>query len=366
MKILIDIGHPAHVHYFKNFISRIRDNGHEVVITARDKEVTHQLLKEYKLEYFSRGKGKNSALGKIAYMFHANWFLYRIAKEFKPDYFLSFVSPYAAQVAWLMRKPHIAFDDTEHANMARNFYLPFTKVVFTPFCFQKRLGSKQIYFKGFMELFYLHPDNFQPDLSIYNLLKIPDNQPYILFRFVSWKANHDIGQSGLDLETKRAIIDSVKDKYRVFISAEGDLPPDMEEYRIKIPPGRMHDVLSQARLFIGEGATMASECAMLGTPAIYVNSLELGYMHEQEKLGLIYGFRSSSGVLEKVKILLSNPHFLSETRIKRDLMLKDMINPTELLLRVFDGFSQGLLEIDDIQDYLSITPNRQFVKYETV
>lgn len=353
MRIFIDIGHPAHVHYFKNFIRIMRSKGHEIFLSARDKEVTHQLLKEYNLTYFSRGKGKNSALGKIMYMFQANWALYKKAIRFKPDCFLSFVSPYAAQVSWLLNKPHIAFDDTEHANTARKFYLPFSKMVFTPFCFQKDLGFKQLSFMAFMELFYLHPSNYKPDLSIYETLKIAKNQPYVLFRFVSWKANHDIGQSGLDLETKRAIIASVKEKYQVFISAEGELPLDMEQYRIKIQPSRMHDALSQAQLFIGEGATMASECAMLGTPAIYVNSLELGYMIEEEKRGLIYGFRNSEGVLQKAKMLLENPNLSFETKTKRDLMIKEMINPTEMLVQAFEQFSQGKFEIGEIQNLIN-------------
>ncbi|MGA2408340.1 MAG: hypothetical protein ABSF81_16535 [Bacteroidales bacterium] len=37
--------------------------------------------------------------------------------------------------------------------------------------------------------------------------------------------------------------------------------------------------------------TMASECAMLGTPAIYVNSLDAGTLREQDdKYQLIHGF----------------------------------------------------------------------------
>jgi hypothetical protein len=39
MKILIDIGHPAHVHFFKNAIRELEGRGHEVKVTARDKEV---------------------------------------------------------------------------------------------------------------------------------------------------------------------------------------------------------------------------------------------------------------------------------------------------------------------------------------
>ena len=39
MKILIDINHPAHVHYFKNFIKIMEKKGHEFLIISRNKEI---------------------------------------------------------------------------------------------------------------------------------------------------------------------------------------------------------------------------------------------------------------------------------------------------------------------------------------
>ncbi len=39
MKILIDMGHPAHVHSFRNAIRELEKRGHSVKVTARDKDV---------------------------------------------------------------------------------------------------------------------------------------------------------------------------------------------------------------------------------------------------------------------------------------------------------------------------------------
>ena len=47
MKILFDLGHPAHVHYFKNLIKLLEKNGNKVLIIAREKDVTQNLLKHY-------------------------------------------------------------------------------------------------------------------------------------------------------------------------------------------------------------------------------------------------------------------------------------------------------------------------------
>ena len=63
MKIFIDIGHPAHVHYFKNLVYNLKKSGHDLFITAREKDVTHQLLDNYNIPYTSRGKGKSSLVG---------------------------------------------------------------------------------------------------------------------------------------------------------------------------------------------------------------------------------------------------------------------------------------------------------------
>ena len=45
---------------------------------------------------------------------------------------------------------------------------------------------------------------------------------------------------------------------------------------------------------------MTSERVVLGTYAIYVNSLSTGLLEDhKQKYGLIYGFRNSNGVVEK-------------------------------------------------------------------
>ena len=143
MRILIDIGHPAHVHYFKNFIKIMEGKGHEFLITARDKEITHDLLKFYKINYISRGKGKGNLFGKIIYAFKADHTIYKLSKKWKPDVFLSFGSPYAAHVSKILGKPHIALTDTEHAFLGLLAFVPFTKVILTPDCFKKDLGKNK-------------------------------------------------------------------------------------------------------------------------------------------------------------------------------------------------------------------------------
>jgi hypothetical protein len=44
MKILVDINHPAHVHFFKNFIWEMEERGNLILITCSKKDVAIPLL----------------------------------------------------------------------------------------------------------------------------------------------------------------------------------------------------------------------------------------------------------------------------------------------------------------------------------
>ena len=94
----------------------------------------------------------------------------------------------------------------------------------------------------------------------------------------------------------------------------------------------MHDVLAHATLFIGESATMASEGALLGTNAVYINSLPLmGYLKLEQEAGLLKHFKSSEGVVNYIKEIVEDPNLKSSAKIKSDKMQNDFINPTKFL-----------------------------------
>ena len=73
MRIVVDIGHPAHVQYFKHFIKEMTDNGHEIMCFARERYPIQELLKAYSVEAINRGRGSNSLYGKALNFFRVNW-----------------------------------------------------------------------------------------------------------------------------------------------------------------------------------------------------------------------------------------------------------------------------------------------------
>ena len=353
MKILIDIGHPAHFHYFRNLYKILIKKGHKVCVTAKSKDISLKLLNNFSIPYNCTGENKKTIIGKFLSIIESDYIILKISLKFKPDLFVSFFSLSASHVGTLFNKPVIAFADTEHAKLSIITTAPFTDVILTPSCFNKYLGNKQIRFNGYMELCYLHPNYFTPNPSILDLLQLKKNEKYVIMRFVSWNAIHDVGHLGLSLEMKHKTVKELSKYAKVFISSEGELPDDLKKYQIKIPPEKMHDALAFATLFLGEGSTMASECAMLGTPAIYVNSLSAGTLEEQEEYGLIFGFRNSNGVLEKATELLNNRNLnLNKTwQERRYKMLSEKIDVTPFMIWFIENYPNSVKIMKKNPDY---------------
>jgi len=340
MKILIDIGHPAHVHVFKHFAFEMQKKGHEFIFTCREKEFEIELLKAYNLKYISFGKKYKSISGKILGLLVFNFKMLITALKFKPDVFMSVGSMYAAQVSSLLGKPHFAFEDTGNMEQIR-LYLPFTQVVFSPYEIPEDLGKKQIRYHAYHELAYLNPKYFMPNKSIYKYLNINEDRKFAILRFVSWDATHDVGQGGFTANQKDEIVTYLSSKYQLFISSEADVPENYEKYLFKIPPDKIHHAMAYADIVIGEGATMASEAGVLGTPSIYVNSLRRCYNEDQEKYGLVFNFQSGEGVLDKIKELEKIKNKKKIFQERKEKLLKEKIDITLFLIWFIENYPES-------------------------
>jgi len=341
MRILIDIGHPAHVHLFKHFAWQMKNRGHILFFTCRDKEFERSLLEYYGFKYVSFGNKYLSKIGKlwglvefdIKEIFHG--------AKFKPDIFLSHGSTYAAHAAFLLRKRHIAFEDTGNWEQVK-LYMPFTSTVLTSVSFEKDYGSKQIRYSGHHELAYLHPNRFKPDTKFKKKLKLKSDEKFVLLRFVSWKATHDYGQKGLSDLSKKTLIDMLSRHYKVFISSESNLPSEYENLKVTFSPHEMHDALYHADLFIGEGTTMAMEAAILGTPSIYINSLQYNNINDMASYGLVYKFEHEEGLFDKIKYLMNNQDIKLQHQNYNKKMLMDKIDVTAFLIWFVENYPDSI------------------------
>jgi len=352
MRILIDIGHPGQVHFIKNMARNLQKKGHEILITISDKEMALDLLDAYGLPYKKVG-----AKGNLLYHLLESPIkilrLYRIARRFNPDILCGPGNPFFTLVGKMRGKPAIVFDDTELNPMVNipTFFL--ATVVCTPSCFKKDLGKKQVRYNGYHELAYLHPNYFTPDPSVLSELGLSETDKYIVIRFVSWSAPHDIGRHGFDLQAKRKLIKELEKYAKVFISSESPLPDEFEKYRVTTAPEKIHDLLHYATMYVGEGGTMATEAAVLGTPSIYISSLvgTMGnFIELEQKYGLLFAFSNQNKGVEKATELIRKPGLKEEWKRRRQQLLKDKRDVTEFMVWFVENYPESFNKVTSIWD----------------
>ena len=334
--MLIEILHPAHVHFFKSAIKQWIDNpGDEVLVLSRKKDVANELLEAYDIPYLSISAIGSSKASLLTEMITRDWRMLREARKFRPDVLIGIMGVTIVQVAKIIGKPALVFYDTENATITNRFVYPLAHAVCTPDCYAAEVNGRHVTYPSYHELAYLHPNRFTPDPDVVLRAGIDPSSPYFILRFVSWQASHDVGERGLSLPLKMRLVDLLEARGRVLISSEGPLPPELEQYRFRAPPHEMHHFLAHAHLLIGESATMASEAAVLGVPALYIADTGRGYTDELERrYGLVSNITlaEAEGALEKVRVMLESPDLRAQSMERRASMLRDKIDATTWLM----------------------------------
>lgn len=339
MNVLIDINHPGQVRLFAPFARRVMESGGRVLCTARDKDVTLHLLAVSDLPYVICSKRGKKKLGLILELFYKTLNIIREAKKFLPDVIISLGSAPAAWAATYLHLPHIALEDTEHSTGQIALYLPFTSFVLTPRAFQRNFGKKQIRYNGYHELAYLHPKYFQPDAAVIKHLGLCPDTPYSVLRLVSWQASHDIGKHGLKAYEQQELIKTLAKYGPVVLTSEAALPSAIQKLCIIPPSEDICHILAFSRLYVGEGATMASEAAVLGVPAVYINPLSAGTLKEQEKYGLLFQVQDFSKIMSLCQKLMTEDK--GKYKLLRTAMLEGMEDVTDILWKIASKAIRG-------------------------
>ena len=345
MRILVDITHPMHVHFFRHAIDRWRAEGHEVRITSRDKDVTLALLDEFGLAHTQIGKHARRGIAGLGIeLIERAWGLGRIVRDFRPHVATAEAGTFIVYGCRPYRVPVVVFSDTEHANVSNSITYPLAKAVITPRAYQKSVGAKHIRYDGYQQLAYTHPSVFTPDPDVLAAENLALDEPFSIVRLVSWQASHDVGDYGV--KNLREVIQTLADYGRVILSSESDLPADLQHYALRGPRKNMLHLQAFAQLFVGESATMASECAMLGTPAIFLSTSRRGYIDEQQnRYEMVFSFNDPHtgqyDALAKARDLLADPATPDLWQAKREQMLSELIDVTDYITRVVLDYARS-------------------------
>ena len=344
MRILFDITHPAHVHFFRNPIRILVDSGHTVKVTSRDKDCTLQLLDRFDISHECLSEQNSGGiLGMANELISRDTKLFGAAREFRPDVLAAIGGIWAAQVGWLLRKPSVVFYDTETARLQNALTYPFATRIVVPQCYRGKLPErKAIRYRGYHELSYLHPEYFTPSRKIALENGMDPDADTFLIRLVSWKASHDVGLKGWSHEVLNAVVENLISRGQVIISAEGGLPDHLKSLRYTGDPAQIHHLMAYCRASVGESATMASESVVLGVPAIYAAAESRGYVNEQSERFQMVKITSMSNPIKVVAAInemlsvsgavVANRHrkLLGDTIDVARMVVSRLTNPTQL------------------------------------
>ena len=339
MRILIDILHPAHVHFYRNFYEVMAGRGHELTITARDKDRSVDLLEQYDLPYEQISVQKSGAVGMVTEMTSRTRALMKIMGDFKPDVMTGIMGPSIALAGAAKRVPSVVFYDTEFARQTNWFTYPLAHSVVTPDCYQGKVRGTHVRYSGYHELAYLHPNRFQPDPQKLAAFGVGPDEEYTIVRFVSWQAVHDRNETGLTGEQKRDLVSKLERHGRVLISSEAALPQDLAALEVTGPVEDIHHLLAHAQLIVGESATMSSEAAVLGVPAVMIATTGRGYTDDEERrYGLVRHFTEDQydrAVDAVDKFFADSPRALGA--LARERLLGDKIDVTQWMVDYFEN-----------------------------
>ena len=270
LRILIDVVHPADVLFFLHPIRRLLNTGHEVLIASREKDVTHDLLKDFGLVHRSASKAGSGVVGLAWELVLRDIKMLRLVKDFQPDIMCGFGGVSISHVGRVLGIPAIAFYDTDRAVLQQRLTLPFIDGLYVPEVYDGPTAKgRTSRFAGIKELSYLHPENFNPDRERAEFAGLKLQRRNFVLRLVGWKANHDLNAQGLSDAQVLRLVSFLAERGCVHLTSERPLPEALQCFRYRGSARDFHHLLAHCDLYVGESATIASEAIVLGVPAIY-------------------------------------------------------------------------------------------------
>jgi hypothetical protein len=345
MKFLFYIGHPAHYHNFRIVSQNLANKGHEVVWVVREKDVLFKLTEgsPYKT-HFIKERAPKGKWGRITRILKREVIMFFIMLRFNPDVSIG-TDLVITHIGILLKIPSIVVneDDAEAVPLFANMAMKYATTILAPeSCSVGPYGDKTIFYKGYQELAYLHPNYFIPNRSKVESL-FGDKQEFFLLRFASLTAHHDTGVAGINDKLAQRIITILEKRGKVWITSERELSPEFEKYRIAIPAKEIHHAMYFASLYIGDSQTMAAEAAVLGTPSLRFNDFvgKLGYLEELEhKYKLTFGIPTNQPerLIEKVKEIVEDLESRKTWEVRRAKMQEETIDVAAFWTDYFETY----------------------------
>ena len=90
---------------------------------------------------------------------------------------------------------------------------------------------------------------------------------------------------------------------------------------------------------------------MLGTPSVYLNQLDLGYIDVEESWGLVKNLSKSDNMVFEIEQILLDKNLKKNTRRKKDEIVATLIDPTAFFYWYLSNYPESDRIISSDPDY---------------
>jgi uncharacterized protein len=317
LKVWIDIVNAPHVRFFQSIISHLKDQGEEVLVTARRFGDVHRLLDLFRIDSTIVGWHGATLEEKLLRSTQRAYELSQIISREKPDVAVAKHSIELPRVSFGLKIPSVYVLDNEHAIAANKLTLPLCDKIIIPMAIEEddvvQCGADPknlLWYNGTSEI--THLQNFHYNPQIFKELKLNlKKDKTILMRPEPALASY------LETDCRKSvlspIVDALEDHANILMiprfREQQQIFEDDDKVTLIKPPVDTFSLMKASDLVIGAGGTMNREAAVLGTPVISCYPGKLlavdGYYIEK---GLMKRSTKVEEIVEMARKLLEDDH----------------------------------------------------------
>ena len=285
MRVWVDLTNSPHVLVMRPLIEAMREDGHEVEVTARDFAQTLELCERLNVDHTPLGRHRGGRLAsKGLGLLSRSAALLRWARPRNFDVALGHGSNDVTVAAALLRIPSATAFDYEWAAVQHNVNCRLARAVVVPEAIPperlKRYGArgKVRPYAGLKEEYYLA--DFEPERAVLAELGLDESRPIVVVRTPPEVSLYHRFESPLFA----GILDRLRGTQTVVLPRTPAQRAELAERGGLIVPERAIDAQSLvafADLVVSAGGTMNREAVALGTPVFTTFAGRLGAVDER-------------------------------------------------------------------------------------
>jgi predicted glycosyltransferase len=270
MRVWVDLTNSPHVLVMRPVIARLRADGHQVAVTARDFSQTLELCDRFAIEHTPIGRHRGGALAaKGRGLLERSFDLTRWARGRRFDLALGHGSNDISVAARLLGIPSSTMFDYEWATVQHNINCRLARAVVVPEAIPPDLLSrygadgKLGRYPGLKEEYYLA--DFEPDDAVLDELSLDPREPIVVVRTPPAVSLYHRFENDLFADvlarvrgSQAVVLPRIADQRRELIAAGGFIVPEQAI--------DAQSLIAHADLVISAGGTMNREAVALGTP----------------------------------------------------------------------------------------------------